>query len=117
MDGFGRVPHEDDATAHAAWEIRLRALVGIELVMGLTNVDAFRHAIERIDPRSYFSVGYFGRWLAALEALLVERGVLDAADLEGLPGERVPVSPSTPPPPAATAPGSLRRVERAPRFA
>ena len=117
MDGFGRVPHEDDATVHAPWEVRLRALVGIELATGLTNVDAFRHAIERIDPRCYFAVGYFGRWLAGLEALLVERGVLAAADLDALPGERVRVSPSDPPPPAAAGLGSLRRIERAPRFA
>src|SRR5262245_55328662 len=97
--------------------MRVRAVVGLELAAGLTNVDAFRHAIERIDPRRYFAVGYFGRWLAGLEALLVERGVLAATDLDGLPGERVPVSPSDPPPPGATELSSLRHVERAPRFA
>jgi nitrile hydratase len=117
VDGFGRVPHEDDAALHAAWEGRVRSMVGIELVSGLTNVDAFRHAIERIDPRRYFAIGYFGRWLAALEALLVERGALSAAEIEGLPGERVPVSPSDPPPPAGGAAGALRSIDRAPRFA
>lgn len=117
MDGFGRVPHEDDATLHAPWEGRVRGMVGIHLVTGLTNVDAFRHAIERIDPRRYFAIGYFGRWLAALEALLVERGTLSVAEVDALPGERVPVAPSDPPPPAGGASSSLRHIERAPRFA
>jgi nitrile hydratase subunit beta len=116
VDGFGRVPHEDDAPFHASWERRVRSVVGLQLRAGLTNIDAFRHAIERIDPLRYFAVGYFGRWLAALEALLVERGRVCAEELDALPGERVQVRTADPPPPAGGARGALRPTARAPRF-
>ena len=116
MDGFDRVPHEDDAPLHEPWEGRVRGMLMQQLGTGLTNLDAFRHAIERIDPRCYFAVGYFGRWLAALEALLVERGRLSDGDLDRLPGSRVPVRPSDPPPPPGARFGSRRETDRRPRF-
>lgn len=117
MDGFGRVPHEDGAALHESWEARVVAMLTQQLGGGLTTLDAFRHAIERIDPRSYFAIGYYGRWLAALEALLVERGRLSETELESLPGTRVPVRPSEPPPPPGGRPGSLRTSDRTPAFA
>jgi nitrile hydratase len=46
------------------------------------NVDQFRHAIERIEPVAYLSHGYYGRWLAAIETLLVESGAMAADELE-----------------------------------
>jgi nitrile hydratase len=116
MDGFGRVPHEDDAVLHAPWHGRVRGMVAVMLFTGLTNGDAFRHAIERIDPRRYLDVGYFGRWLAALEALLAERGKLSPAEIVALPGERVAVARSDPPPPPGGRLDSLRSIERAPLF-
>lgn len=65
------------------------------------NVDHFRHAIERIDPRSYLEDGYYGRWLGAVETLLVEAGKLDSAALTqramaaGFPvGARIAARPS-----------------------
>jgi nitrile hydratase len=39
---------------------------------GLANTDAFRHAIERLDPVTYLTAGYYGRWLGALELLAQE---------------------------------------------
>src|SRR5262249_19734127 len=64
---------------------------------GVANPDAFRHAIERLDPVAYLTAGYYGRWLAATELLLRE-----AAD-------RAPAPPASP--------GALRAAARAPRFA
>src|SRR5690349_3133001 len=77
MHGFGAVVVErDERVFHAAWEGRVFALVGLALAGGLANVDAFRHAIERLSPVEYLTAGYYGRWLAALERLVAERGAL-----------------------------------------
>ena len=40
---------------------------------GLANIDAFRHAIERMPADRYLADGYYGRWLYALETLARER--------------------------------------------
>jgi len=89
--GFGRVEH-DETVFHADWE---RRVLGLALSSQEANVDAFRHAIERLDPVTYLTAGYFGRWLGALELLAHE------ADA----GIR------------ATGPDTLRSVDRAPGFA
>jgi nitrile hydratase len=39
------------------------------------NVDEFRRAIEHMPPAGYLAASYYEKWLAALEALLVEKGV------------------------------------------
>ena len=68
--GFGPVPR-NDAPYHADWERRVRGMVSVAMLQ-IANADAFRHAIERIDPVTYLTIGYFGRWLAALERLVEE---------------------------------------------
>jgi nitrile hydratase beta subunit len=83
MHGFGPVVVEaDEPIFHAAWEGRVMAMANLLRGEGLTNVDAFRHAIERMDPAEYLSAGYYGRWMAALERLLVEAGVLAPGEIE-----------------------------------
>ena len=68
--GFGRIVRDDDGTSpfHEPWEGRVMVMVGV----AIPNVDAFRHAIERMDPVEYLRAGYYGRWLAALETLAGE---------------------------------------------
>lgn len=90
MQGFGPVVR-DEATFHEDWE---RRVFGIALASSLANIDAFRHAVERLDPVTYLTAGYFGRWLAALERLVAED---DARVRNGSPLAR-------------------RAVQRAPRF-
>ena len=76
MDGFGPVVREpNEPVFHADWERRIYMLVGQMMRRGLANIDEFRHAIERIAPAEYLASSYYERWLAALEALLAEKGV------------------------------------------
>ena len=118
MHGFGPVVVErDEPVFHGAWEGRVLGMVYQLVGFGWANIDAFRHAIERLNPVDYLSAGYYGRWLASLETLLVERGLLARGDVDArLRGTAVaPTSrPSDLPRPAA---GFERTVERAPRFA
>jgi len=98
MHGFGPVPWStSEPPFHASWEGRVFALASLAIAGGVVNVDAFRHAIERLDPVTYLTAGYFGRWLAATERLMAE-----TAD-----------APRTRP----SAQGTLRSLGRAPRFA
>jgi hypothetical protein len=43
---------------------------------GLYGVDEFRDAIERIPPQEYLELGYYERWLRAIETLLAEKSLL-----------------------------------------
>ncbi len=117
MHGFGPVEVEqDEPVFHARWEARVRALVSLTLP-SRGNIDAFRHAIERIAPDHYLSVGYYGRWLRGLETTLVEAGVLAPGAVDAtLRGEPVPGA-GAPVPETHEPRSSLREIDTPPRFA
>ena len=72
------------------WE-RLADAVTVALdKKGLKTTDELRRAIESLEPERYRKLGYYERWIAATELLLVEKGLLTreeidakAAELEG----------------------------------
>ena len=80
--GFGAVEAEaDEPVFHADWERRAFALT---LAMGATgewNIDASRFARESLPPAQYLAKGYYEIWLAGLERLLGERGLVTAQEL------------------------------------
>jgi nitrile hydratase len=68
------VPEPEDVRFHADWE---RDALAIVLAMGATgswNIDMSRAARETLP--AYECLGYYQIWLAALEALMEERGQL-----------------------------------------
>jgi len=81
--GFGPVRYTHDATAfHARWEVRVNALYANAVRTGLFNMDEYRHAIERMEPRHYLSASYYERSLTSLATLCVEKGIVPLAELE-----------------------------------
>jgi len=81
--GFGPVRHAPDAPAfHAAWEKRINALYGLAVRRGVFNMDEYRRAIERMEPRHYLSASYYERTLTSLATLCVEKGVVTREELE-----------------------------------
>jgi nitrile hydratase beta subunit len=80
--GFGPVaPERDEPPFHAGWE---RRALGLTLAMGATgqwNLDQSRHARESLPPAQYLSSSYYQIWIAALERLLLERGLVRADEL------------------------------------
>lgn len=118
-EGFGPVlPEPEGELFHAAWEPRALALT---LAMGATgawNIDMSRSARETLPD--YVQLDYYRIWLAALQRLMAERGllhddeiaagralhpavalprVLQASDVaaalaRGSPAERAPPSPA-----------------------
>jgi nitrile hydratase subunit beta len=91
--GFGTVRYALDARAfHAAWEVTANALYGHAVRLGLFNMDEYRHAIERMEPRHYVLAGYYERTLTSLATLCVEKGVFSRDELEARAGGRVPLA-------------------------
>ena len=91
--GFGRIRFTQGATAfHAPWEVRANSLYAHAVRMGLFNMDEYRHAIERMDPRHYLAASYYERSLTGLLTLCVEKGVVTREELERRAGGSVPLS-------------------------
>jgi len=87
--GFGPVRYSLKAAAfHAEWEKRANALVALAVKRGIFNMDEYRHAIERMDPRHYLFASYYERSLTGLMTLLVEKGVVQHEALEAVDDSR-----------------------------
>src|SRR5579863_6069703 len=113
MDGFGPVVREENEPVfHAQWEKRVFALTGPVLARAGANADQFRHAIERIAPARHLASSYYLRWLAAMETLLVERGVISRQELDALPQPEFASDPVA----SARVPPQSRRPRLRPRF-
>lgn len=122
--GRARVPSDEPPFAQP-WEGRAFALT--LLTMGRIsgrNLDAFRHALERLDRDAYLDDGYYGRWLNAAELMLTESAILAPGALDARARANAGDDVAQPPAPeprkpdyAPTGPGSLRTVTAAPRFA
>lgn len=101
LSGFGPVEVEAaEPTFHERWEAVAFSLniLGIS-VLRAYNVDEYRHAVERMEPRHYLSASYYERVLTAVATLLVEKGVVTRAELAARLGAEFPLS-------HAVAPGS-----------
>ncbi len=77
-------PELQEPVFHAEWERRVFALTLATGMLGRWNIDESRHARERQDPLTYVQNSYYENWLAGLERLLVEKGLLDAQELQEL---------------------------------
>jgi nitrile hydratase len=91
--GFGRVRHAPDARPfHEAWEVRVNSLYALAVRLGIFNMDEYRHAIERMDPRHYLAASYYERSLTGLATLCVEKGIVTREELERRASGAFPLS-------------------------
>jgi nitrile hydratase len=137
--GYGRVAREPAAPTaggepafhepafHERWEAKVFTMSRVPGAIGANNnTDRFRHAVERMDPVAYLTHTYYGRWLAAIETLLVEGGVLTSeeitrrtVELGGRDNDLVGARPKDTPDPLAevlAAPSAARELGRGGRF-
>ena len=73
-----------DKSQHEAedWE-RLADAVTVALdEKGIKTTDEHRRALESLDPERYRKLGYYERWIAATELLLVEKGILTCEEID-----------------------------------
>ena len=64
------------------WERRVDAMHNVLSEKGLRRTDEMRRAIESLEPATYESLSYYERWTAALEILLLEKGVITREELD-----------------------------------
>jgi nitrile hydratase len=72
--GGAIVPEPEGELFHAPWEPRVMALVVAMGPTGMSNIDMNRAARETLP--NYGELTYYEIWLAALEKLLAQKGVL-----------------------------------------
>lgn len=63
------------------WEMLTDAISGALIQGGLVNADELRRAIESMPREEYLEASYYERWLVSFEAILTEKGVLAAGEL------------------------------------
>ncbi|MFY0682729.1 MAG: nitrile hydratase subunit beta [Thalassovita sp.] len=81
--GDGQIPDkEDDTVFHSEWEAKAMATTVACGALGAWNIDAGRHARERLSPRDYARFSYYEKWIAALSDILVERDLITPSELE-----------------------------------
>lgn len=64
------------------WERRVDAVHQALGQRGIRTTDEMRRAIESLPPERYESLSYYEKWTAALEILLVEKGVLTSNEID-----------------------------------
>ncbi|NWG23916.1 MAG: nitrile hydratase subunit beta [Pseudorhodoplanes sp.] len=83
MHGFGPVvPEPDEPPFHAPWEKRAFALT---LAMGMPggwNLDMSRFARESMPPAEYLASSYYEIWIAGLQTLMLQRGLISQEEIE-----------------------------------
>ena len=104
--GFGAIRYTLNAQAfHAEWEVRANSLYAFAVRRGIFNMDEYRHAIERMEPRHYLAASYYERSLTSLATLLVEKGVVTRDELEQRTQAHFPLA-------APSAPGRTNAAAR-----
>jgi nitrile hydratase subunit beta len=84
MHGLGPIDAEPETLEpvfHHEWEKRVFALTLASAALGQWSIDMGRHARERQHPADYLRHTYYENWLAGLEKMLVERGLVSAEEL------------------------------------
>ena len=64
------------------WERLADAITIVLDKKEIKTTDEHRRAIESLDPERYEKLGYYERWIAATELLLVEKGILTREEVD-----------------------------------
>jgi len=99
MHGLGPIaPEADEPLFHAPWEARALALNLASGAWGRWSIDASRFAREQIPGPRYLQMSYYEKWIAGLEALLVNAALVTAEELasgRAAPGAAPATAPLT----------------------
>ena len=85
MGGSPAGPIEIDQHEVEDWERLADAVNGALGGKGLQTTDQHRRAIEGLE--NYRDLSYYERWASATERLLVEKGILTEAEIDGRAAE------------------------------
>jgi nitrile hydratase len=97
---MGGRPNDDpiDQGEHVLmdWERRIDSIRGVLGEKGYLGVDEMRRTIEGLTPERYGSLSYYERWTEAVEALLIEKGVVTTDELDATMARQENKSPLPP---------------------
>ena len=84
MHGFGPIDIEvDEPIFHDEWEGRVYGMVtSIREEHDVYGPYGSRHYIENLPPAQYLASSYYEKWMLALEAALVSKGLLTTEELD-----------------------------------
>ena len=124
-DGWGTAPVLDpnEPVFKEEWEGRAFAMSLLSMRLSGANLDAFRHAMNRLDSERYFDDGYYGRWLYGAENLLMDSDIIApgtvearATNMTGGHAEEPAAPERHKPDYVPTAAGSIRVIDAPQRF-
>jgi nitrile hydratase subunit beta len=75
----GEVPREEVPQLY--WEKHMIAMFNVLWDKGVFNLDEFRRRVEETSPDDYKRSTFYGRRLDGMTDLLVEKGIIDRAEL------------------------------------
>jgi hypothetical protein len=75
----GEVPREEVPQLY--WEKHMIAMFNVLWDKGVFNLDEFRRRVEETSPADYARSTFYGRRLDGMADLLVEKGLIDPAEL------------------------------------
>jgi hypothetical protein len=78
----GAGPIERKEHEYTMWEKRTDAIRGVLGAKQVIRTDELRRAVESIEPAQYEQLSYYERWIVAIEALIVEKGLLTRAEID-----------------------------------
>jgi hypothetical protein len=67
---------------YSMWERRTDAIRGVLGSKKIIRTDELRRAVESIEPAQYEHLSYYERWIVAIEALLIEKGLLTREEID-----------------------------------
>lgn len=84
VGGLEAGPVERREQAQTLFEKRVDALVMLltHPRLGAFKVDALRRAVEQNSPEDYATLGYYQKWLRAIQALLLEQEIITEDELD-----------------------------------
>ena len=81
MGGLPAGPVERAEHDYAPWEKKVDAILRLLAAKGVMTVDELRRGIEEIGPGAYDELTYYERWLTSITNNLLEKGVIEVAEL------------------------------------
>ena len=85
----GAGPIDRAEHTYSMWERRTDAIRGVLGAKRLIRTDELRRAVESLELAQYEQLHYYERWTAAIEVLLIEKGILSREEIDRKMGEWV----------------------------
>jgi hypothetical protein len=80
LPGAGPIDQSDHVLSD--WEILADAVNQALGARGVKRTDEMRRAREEMDSDAYRNMSYYERWIASIETILIEKGILTKQEID-----------------------------------